>query len=73
MISFYLAVSPIMLGFGALLWIMIFLESYRHFPKMSKTERMQRAVTNATIATIAVLAVVYASLYFTATHILGLK
>jgi len=54
---------PLMAIFGSLLWIMIFLQTYRHFPKMDKSQRISLSVSSATIATVAVMAIVYVFMY----------
>jgi uncharacterized membrane protein YidH (DUF202 family) len=54
---------PLMAIFGSLLWIMIFLQTYRHFPKMDKHQRISMSVSSATIATVAVMAIVYVFMY----------
>ena len=49
--------------FGACLWTIIFLNTYMHFPKMEKKERIKLAVSNATIPTVLVLAIILLSLW----------
>jgi len=58
----YLAMIPVVAVFGIIGWIMIFLETYMHFPKMDKRERIKMGVINATVIVLILIAVVYLSL-----------
>lgn len=40
---------PISIPFVLALWLMIFLQTYIHFPKMEKSKRIKESATNATI------------------------
>jgi len=53
---------PIGGTFGSLFWIMIFLQTYRHFPKIDNRERFLMSAKSATILTGILLAVTYVSL-----------
>ena len=55
----FLAVSPIVIIFGILGGVMVFLDTYRHFPKMESEKRFGMSLANAIIATLLLLAVVY--------------
>jgi len=44
--------------FGIFLWLIIFLNTYRHFPKMEKSKRINLSVLNATIPTVTILALI---------------
>jgi len=50
---------PIMVVFGVIGWVMIFLETYRHFPKMDAGKRMALSLTNATAMTVMFVVLVY--------------
>ena len=50
--------------FGLLGWLMVFLETYRHFPKMDSDERFRLSFTNATVMTGMVLVIVYIAFYY---------
>ncbi len=60
--EYQLLFASIMLVFGLVGWLMVFLETYRHFPKMEKTERIRLSVTNATVMTIMLVVVCYIAL-----------
>jgi uncharacterized membrane protein len=62
------ATLPIAFVFGILFWVIIFLETYRHYPAISprhKPEgRLQTCIVNATILTVIVMGAVYLALWF---------
>ena len=60
----YSAELTIIVGgiFGILLWIMVFLQTYRHFPKMSKRQRLLMSVGIATLLTFIVLVICFLSM-----------
>jgi len=60
----YSAELTIIVGgiFGILLWIMVFLQTYRHFPKMSKKQRIILSVGIATLLTFIVLVICFLSM-----------
>ena len=55
---------PITIGFGLIFWLMIFLNTYRHFPKMNPTERLWMCIESATMITLILMGVVYLFLWF---------
>jgi len=55
---------PIMVVFGVIGWVMIFLETYRHFPKMDAEKRMALSLTNATVMTVMFVVLVYVSMHY---------
>jgi hypothetical protein len=58
-----IVVSPIVLCFAAILWAMVFLNTYCHFPKMDERQRLTMSLSSATILTLVLVAAVYAALY----------
>ncbi len=58
----YLATIPIVAVFGIIGWTMIFLETYMHFPKLDKGERIKMSAINATVLVLILMAVVYLSM-----------
>ena len=68
----YLIALPIFIAFGVPFWFMIFLQTYRHFPKMESAKRMSMSISSATILTAILLGVVFlAWLYFAAQIVKG--
>jgi hypothetical protein len=57
----FLVAMPFILFGGITIWVMIFLETYLHFSKMHKHDRIKMSVTNATI--LALLLMVIFSLF----------
>jgi len=55
---------PIMAVFGIIGWVMFFLETYRHFPKMDSSQRMALSLTNATVMLGMFIVIVYAFMYY---------
>ncbi len=55
--------APIALLFGSLLWVMVFLQTYRHFPKMDPRQRFWMGCKSATTMTAVLLAIVFVFLY----------
>ena len=55
---------PIMVVFGVIGWVMIFLETYRHFPKMDAEQRMALSLTNATVMIGIFIVIVYVFMYY---------
>lgn len=47
------------LVFGIPFWIMIFIATYVHFPKMDKANRLEMSISSATILTIVMLLISY--------------
>jgi hypothetical protein len=59
----YFQSLPVALLFCAILWVMVFLETYGHFPKMERGQRLGMSAANATALSLALLALVVISLY----------
>nr|AQS28351.1 hypothetical protein [uncultured archaeon] len=57
----YMAVP---LPFWIALWLMIFLNTYRHFPKMERGERLRLSAINATVPTLILIGIIYLALWF---------
>jgi hypothetical protein len=55
---------PITAVFGIVFWIMIFLNTYRHFPKMNPEERLWMCIINSTLMTLILMGIVYLFLWF---------
>jgi len=55
---------PIAIGFGIPFWLMIFLNTYRHFPKMNKENMIWMSIVNATVLTLILIGLVYLALWF---------
>jgi len=55
---------PIVAVFGIAFWLMIFLNTYRHFPKMNPEERLWKCIVDATTITIILIGIVYLFLWF---------
>jgi uncharacterized membrane protein len=58
----YLATVPLVAVFGIIGWTMVFLETYMHFPKMDKRERIKMGAINATVLVLILIVVVYLSM-----------
>jgi len=54
---------PIAIGFGIPFWLMIFLNTYRHFPKMNPEERLLMCISSATGLTAVLIGIVYLFLW----------
>jgi len=55
----YLFPIPFAVFSGIVIWIMIFLGTYRHFPKMDKRERIEFSITSATIMAVVLMGVLF--------------
>jgi heme/copper-type cytochrome/quinol oxidase subunit 2 len=55
---------PIVAVFGIAFWLMIFLNTYRHFPKMNPEERLRKSIVDTTTITIILIGIVYLFLWF---------
>ena len=55
---------PIFAVFGIAFWLMIFLNNYRHFPKMNPTERLWMCIESATMITLILIGIIYLFLWF---------
>lgn len=56
------ATLPLVLEFAMLLFSMIFLATYMHFPKMGRRKRLEASLKNAVYITLALVVLVYISL-----------
>ena len=56
---------PISLPFILALWIMIFLQTYMHFPKMEKSKKIQLSAGSATLLSAILWLITYIAFYFT--------
>ena len=54
---------PIVAIFGIIEWVIVFLETYRHFPRMEKQKRIMNSVYDATLMTVTITAITYFFLY----------
>jgi hypothetical protein len=54
---------PITILFGIAFWLMIFLSTYKQFPRMNPEERLWLCITNATILTAILVGIVYLALW----------
>jgi hypothetical protein len=54
---------PIAIIFGIIEWVIIFLENYRHFPRMEKWKRIRNSICDATIMTVIMMCIVYFFMY----------
>jgi len=59
-----ISLFPIIAIFGAIFWLMIFLNTYSHFPKMNPEERLWLCIVNATVLTVMLMSIVYLALWF---------
>jgi uncharacterized membrane protein len=50
--------------FFVALWLMIFLNTYRHFPKMEPKERMKLSIVNATYPILFLMLIIYVFFWF---------
>ncbi|MEM4554678.1 MAG: hypothetical protein QXT25_02410 [Candidatus Anstonellaceae archaeon] len=53
---------PMAIAFGAFAWILVFAETYRHFPKMEKVKRIEYSAKQATFLVAFLVAAVLAAL-----------
>jgi len=58
----YLIVAPAAVFGGILIWVMIFFETYRHFPRMEKRERVWMSVNSATMTALIFIVVIFVSM-----------
>jgi len=57
------ALVPVLLVFSAIEWLIIFLETYRHFPKMEENKRIRNSIIDASIFTFTIFFFLYFSMY----------
>lgn len=62
--NFFLYSILISLPFFVALWLMIFLNVYRHFPKMEPSKRIKLSIENATYPTLILSGIIYLALWF---------
>ena len=55
---------PLMALFGAIGWLITFMETYRHFPKMDGRKRLKMSIIMATVMTIFLVIISYIFSYF---------
>lgn len=65
MLTQELFVSSVLISipFLAAFWLMVFLNTYRHFPKMAHKERVWLSIQNATFPTFALAAIIFIALW----------
>ena len=61
---------PVIAIFGVVLWLMIFMETYRHFPKMDGQKRLEYSIINATGITLIIILICSIFLYYLYSNIL---
>ena len=66
----YISVT-IAIGFGSILWLMVFLQTYLHFPKMEKDKRLQTSIEMATSLALAMIVLSMVALYITLRFFFG--
>jgi len=59
----YLFPIPFAVFGGIVIWIMIFLGTYPHFPRMEKQKRILFSITSATIAAVMLMAILFILIY----------
>jgi hypothetical protein len=64
---------PFIAVFGGLLWLMIFLQTDMHFPKMDRASRLRMSITNASVLTAVLLGAVILFMYFILANVLHFK
>jgi len=57
------ALVPVLLVFSVIEWLIIFLETYRHFPKMEENKRIRNSIIDASIFTFTIFFFLYFSMY----------
>jgi uncharacterized membrane protein YidH (DUF202 family) len=62
-VNVFLVGAPILGVFGALEWMVLFVYTYKTFPKLEPHKRFYLAVTNASILTAILLLIVGVSMY----------
>jgi uncharacterized membrane protein YidH (DUF202 family) len=53
----YLLPIPFIIFGGIIIWVMVFLGTYMHFPKMDRRKRIEFSVTSATIMAVAFMVI----------------
>lgn len=62
-------VIPVVLSVIA--WIMVFLETYRHFPKMEKAKRISMSVQSATLLALVIIVLGFLFMQFIVIRVLA--
>jgi len=57
--------------FGILFWIMIFLGTYRHFPKMNQRQKIIMSAGSATLLTLLLLGISYLFMVLIVNQLMG--
>ena len=57
------ALVPVLLVFSVIEWLIIFLETYHHFPKMEENKRIKNSIIDATTFTSVVFIILYFFMY----------
>ena len=55
---------PFVIFGGIVIWVIVFLATYPHFPRMEKQKRIRFTVTSATIMAAAMMAILLVAMYF---------
>ncbi|MEM3374459.1 MAG: hypothetical protein QXE31_04525 [Candidatus Woesearchaeota archaeon] len=64
---------PFMIFAGIIVFMFVFLETYRHFPKMEKQKRIEYSLSIAIIMALAIMAILYFALNYFMAIILNSK
>ncbi len=59
----YLLMLPFIILGGIVIWIMVFLGTYPHFPRMEKAKRLRHSITSATVMALMIMAILFVALY----------
>jgi uncharacterized membrane protein YidH (DUF202 family) len=59
----YLLPIPFIILGGIIMWVMIFLGTYPHFPKMDKRKRIEYSITNSTIMAVVLMGILLIAMY----------
>jgi len=62
--KFLLLVVPPAVIFGAAGWLIVFLETYRRYPKMEQRQRIILSVMSATVLAVILLVLTFLTIYF---------
>ena len=55
---------PLIIAVSAIFWVTIFLQTYLHFPKMEKLQRIELSVKNATALAVILACIVALALFW---------
>ncbi len=59
----YLLMLPFIALGGIVIWIMVFLGTYPHFPRMEKAKRLTHSIASATVMAVVIMVILFISLY----------